>query len=89
MSDCPNRKDLFNHINEVSFAVDDIKLYLDTHPYDEEAMECFEEYSHLRNEALKEYAKHFGPLTMDSAVYSDAEKWTWISNPWPWQEGGC
>ena len=33
MSDCPNRKDLFNHNNEVSFAVDDIKLYLDTHPY--------------------------------------------------------
>ena len=59
MSECPNRKELFHHINEVSFAVDDIKLYLDTHPCDDEAMECFEEYSQLRNEALKEYAKHF------------------------------
>ncbi len=89
MSECPNRKELFQHINEVSFAVDDIKLYLDTHPCDEEALECFEEYSQLRNEALKEYAKHFGPLTMDTVIYSKADKWDWTQNPWPWQEGGC
>ena len=89
MSECPNRKELFHHINEVSFAVDDIKLYLDTHPCDDEAMECFEEYSQLRNEALKEYAKHFGPLTVDTAVCSEADKWHWIQEPWPWQKGGC
>lgn len=29
------RADLLNHINEVSFAVDNVKLYLDTHPCDE------------------------------------------------------
>ena len=65
MSECPNRKELFHHINEVSFAVDDIKLYLDTHPCDDEAMECFEEYSQLRNEALKEYAISKG-ISFDS-----------------------
>ena len=83
------REMLLQSIQQCDCVLYELQLYLDTHPYDEEAVECFEEYSHLRNEALKEYAKHFGPLTMDSAVYSDAEKWTWISNPWPWQEGGC
>ena len=30
----PCRKDLLCTINQASFAVDDVKLYLDTHPCD-------------------------------------------------------
>ncbi len=89
MTTCPCRRDLLNKIYEVSFAVDDVKLYLDTHPWDEEALSYFREYSYMRNEALKEYAKYYGPLTIDTAVHSDCEKWNWINEPWPWQEGGC
>lgn len=89
MSDCPCRKDLLDHINAVSFAVDDVKLFLDTHPCDEDALAYFREYSRMRNEALKEYAAHFGPLTIDTTVYSCADRWDWINEPWPWQEGGC
>lgn len=83
------RKELLQRINEVSFAVDDVKLYLDTHPCDEEALAYFREYSRLRNEALKEYAEKYSPLTVDTAVYSCGDKWNWIDEPWPWQEGGC
>lgn len=89
MSDCPNRKELLEYITNVSFAVDDAKLFLDTHPCDEEALAYFREYSRKRNEALKEYAAHFGPLTIDTVVYSCADSWDWINEPWPWQEGGC
>ncbi len=89
MSDCPNRKELLEYITNVSFAVDDAKLFLDTHPCDEEALAYFREYSRKRNEALKEYAAHFGPLTIDTVVYSCADRWDWINEPWPWQEGGC
>ena len=38
-----SREQLMNTINEVSFAVDDIKLYLDTHPDDEKALDFFKE----------------------------------------------
>ncbi len=89
MTSCPCRKDLLDRIYEVSFAVDDVKLYLDTHPWDDEALVYFNEYSHMRNEALKEYAQYYGPLTIDTVVCSDSEKWNWINEPWPWQEGGC
>lgn len=89
MSDCPCRKDLMNRINEASFAVDDVKLYLDTHPWDDEALVYFQEYSRIRNDALKEYARYYGPLTVDTVVYSEDEKWRWVNEPWPWQEGGC
>ncbi|CUX33918.1 spore coat protein CotJB [Clostridium sp. C105KSO13] len=89
MNNPPSRKELFDHINAVSFAVDDVKLFLDTHPCDEDALAYFREYSRMRNDALKEYAARFGPLTVDTAVYSCTDKWNWIDDPWPWQEGGC
>ena len=36
-----NRQQLFNLINTVSFAVDDLLLFLDTHPDDAEAIKAF------------------------------------------------
>ena len=33
-----NKEDLMSIITQSSFALDDIKLYLDTHPCDEEAL---------------------------------------------------
>ena len=84
-----NRRQLMNHINQVSFAVDDVKLYLHTHPCDTEALEYFHKMSRQRNEALKEYAAAYGPLTIDTAKDSCTERWNWINEPWPWQEGGC
>lgn len=83
----PCRKDLLQWINVVSFAVDDVKLFLDTHPCDQNALAYFQEYSRMRNEALKEYAKYYGPLTIDTAAESCADRWNWINEPWPWQEG--
>ena len=85
----PCRKDLLQWINVVNFAVDDVKLFLDTHPCDQNALAYFQEYSRMRNEALKEYAKYYGPLTIDTAAESCADRWNWINEPWPWQEGGC
>ena len=89
MSDnIPCRGELLEWINEVSFAVDDAKLFLDTHPGCAEALEYFEELKSQRVQALKDYAKYYGPLTIDSAC-TPAERWAWIDTPWPWQEGGC
>ena len=85
----PCRQDLLHWINVVSFAVNDAQLFLDTHPDDQEALCFFHEYSKLRKEALMEYAKYYGPLTIDSAHAACKDKWAWIHEPWPWQEGGC
>lgn len=84
----PSRSQLFDYINQVSFAVDDIQLYLDTHPCDHDALEYFRKYSGLRNEALMEYARRFGPLTVDTINLYESDQWAWIHQQWPW-EGGC
>ena len=51
-----SKEQLLDWIDQVSFAVNDMTLFLDTHPDDEEARAYFEEKSALRNEALEEYA---------------------------------
>lgn len=89
MTNKPNRKEMLHRINVVSFAVDDVKLFLDTHPCDPEALAFFDKYSKMRNEALREFAECFGPLTIDTAALSPCDRWSWINEPWPWQEGGC
>lgn len=89
MTNKPCRNELLQWINVVSFAVNDAQLFLDTHPDCEEALAYFYEYSRLRNEALEEYAKYYGPLTVDTTQESCADRWSWINEPWPWQEGGC
>lgn len=80
---------LLDLIDKVSFAVDDMQLYLDTHPKDQEALGYFLEHSELRNEALKEYARRFGPLTIDSVFETHPDSWKWIHQKWPWEGGSC
>lgn len=89
MNGTPSRQELLHKINVVSFSVDDVKLFLDTHPNDPDALAYFREYSNLRNRALEEYAHFFGPLTIDSTDTTCDEYWKWVNEPWPWQEGGC
>lgn len=89
MNSRPCRKDLLHRINVVSFALIEAQLFLDTHPENQEALAYFYKYSRLRNQALDEYAQYYGPLTIDTTKESCADRWNWINEPWPWQEGGC
>lgn len=90
-SNCDNneRKKLMSEINKVSFAVMEMVLYLDTHPYDKEAIRFFNHYSKLRNELLDEYSKKFTPLTVDTATDCKNDgAWDWALEVLPWR-GGC
>ena len=96
-----DRTGLLNQINEVSFAVNDLTLYLDTHPLDTEAMNYFTQVSTKRKNLMKEYAEQFGPLTMDCVCtetnnrtndhtkYPGQKHWTWSDGPLPWEGGMC
>ena len=48
----PCKKELLEWINIVSFAVDDVKLFLDTHPNCPEALEFFDEFKKQSNAIL-------------------------------------
>ena len=84
-----SRKALLCFINEVSFAVYESLLYLDTHPTDQEAMRFFREHNRLRNRALWEFGRLYGPLTIETANDSESQCWEWMNQPWPWEGGDC
>ena len=70
-----SQSQLIEYINQVSFAVNDITLFLDSHPKNQKALAYFHEHSERRNEALKEYARRFGPLTIDTANDAASNSW--------------
>ena len=70
-----NKKQLMRFITEVSFAMDDIALYLDLHPSCKHALS-------------KDYISLYGPL--NKYQVNDDNYFTWVNDPWPWErEGNC
>ena len=81
---CTSKKELLQSIDQVSFAIDDLLLFLDTHPREKRALEYYSELSTRRNEEF------YGPLTIDTGNDSNLNSWQWMEQPFPWeQEGGC
>lgn len=79
------REMLLYKIMEIDFAVNDLNLYLDIHPEDRSIYEKFKMYV---NECLRlkdEYAKKYGPLSLDMDM---SDSYTWLNNPWPWDKNG-
>ena len=58
-------------------------------PIHEAALSYFMEHKNRRAAALKEYAKYYGPLTIDTADDEASESFLWVETPWPWEGGGC
>lgn len=84
----PSRRELMQRVNQYSFAVIEATLFLDTHPYDTDAMNYFQKYRALRQEALQDYAKYYAPLLVDYAI-SENTPWSWANEPWPWEGVEC
>ena len=47
------KKTLMRQIDQASFAMDDVLLYLDTHPTDQEALNYYHHAAGLRREAME------------------------------------
>lgn len=70
-------------MQSLGFAVQELALYLDTHPKDAEALVLYRAYQKALKNAMMEYSKRKGPLShMDPC---DAECYTWPDDPWPWE----
>ncbi len=75
--------DSMKNLQAVSFALDDLRLFLDTHPFEKEALKNFENYKQQRKQVLEDYEKNFGPIL--SYCVNEENQWTWVESPWPWE----
>ena len=77
--------DLLRNVYETGFALDDIILYLDTHPCDEDALAYYKAAVENYKNAKMKYEEHFGPLTAINSL--DCDRWAWADTPLPWEGG--
>lgn len=94
-----DRVQLLKEIGEVSFMVNDLTLYLDTHPTDKEALQAFTDAAKRRKQLMETFAKEYEPLTMNCVCvetnnetdgytkYPKQKHFTWCDGPLPWEGG--
>lgn len=70
----------------LTFAIIDLGLYLDLHPNDEEMLKKFRMIAEKSCQKEMEYVKNYGPLELIDNDYKN--RFTWIQNPWPWENTG-
>ncbi len=80
------KEQMLKDICVVDFTIVDLMLYLDTHPYDCEAMEMCNHYMKVKMDLCKEFSQSCFPITKDLAESN--QEWRWGMAPLPW-EGEC
>lgn len=85
----PNEQSrLLHNIDIMDFVIVEMTEYLDTHPTDRDAIDYTRHYIRMKNQAMREYANKYGPLSIPDADSCNQDEWKWALQPWPW-EGGC
>ena len=72
------------NIQVLKLTLGDLNLFLDTHPYDQDALKFFNHYNELHAKAMQEYSSLYEPLSLRD-VNKDEDSWKWAQSPWPWE----
>lgn len=85
-NDTRAKKAALDEINKISFTIDELRLYLDTHPNCTEALQMIEHHCVHRATLIEDYTAKYGP--MKAYKPSNENRWSWNDGPMPW-EGDC
>ncbi len=78
-----SKEKLYKVIQMYGFALDEVRIYLDTHPNCKKGLAYYHKYNKLKKEAVSEYIKIYGPLK--SSQVESHDNWTWATECWPWE----
>ncbi len=76
------RDALLEQISAYEFVLDDLKLFLDTHPCNQEILTLYRNYVKKARELTEQFEAFYGPLS--ACNFEPDNFWCWINNPWPW-----
>ncbi len=74
---------MLRNIQKTSFMLDDLRLYMDTHPEDKEGFKLLTSLLTKRKSLLKDFAGKFYPLTFD--CMEGANNYSWTEGKIPWE----
>ena len=69
-------------IKELEFALVELNLFLDSHPYCREALSYYKDLVRKHSELVEKYEEACAPLT---AAGNRGDRWDWVMTPWPWE----
>ena len=80
-------------IQRAGFVLDDLRLYLDTHPEEKEALKLYKDTLKRKMHLMREFALRYYPLAevcmeMIYDKYPESECYCWQEGKIPW-EGAC
>lgn len=78
---------MLKDISIIDFTLVDLNEYLDTHPYDKQAMEYFNHYSRIMSQLSKDFSARYFPLTAEQSTAT--REWNWVLSPMPWEYTPC
>ena len=81
----PAENTALSELMALDFAIDELGLYLTTHPNDGEVLELYWSYIRLGRQGREKYEELYGPL-MQTDITPGSFKW--LNDPWPWDMGG-
>ena len=67
----------------LSFAIQELALYLDTHRDDREALELYQQYQQMYHSCMMHYTERTGPMNHKSPT--SGPQYRWLDDPWPWE----
>ena len=70
-------------LQTLAFVIQELALYLDTHPNDCEALELYQNYQKIYHQNMMEFTEKKGPLNHGHPTKSD--RYCWLDDPWPWE----
>lgn len=87
-----SKHDIEQRIYAYRFALYDLGLFLDSHPYDRQALHLRSVYQTKLASLIDEYEQCYGKFVLTQADVQDCWK-EWVSDPWPWDgmkgDGRC
>lgn len=81
----PAENTALSELMALDFAIDELGLYLTTHPNDGEVLELYWSYIRLGQQGREKYEATYGPLLQTDITPGGFK---WLNDPWPWDMGG-
>ena len=72
-----------SELQALAFAIQELAMYLDTHRYDQNALELYRSYQKMYNKCMKQWNEKHGP--MNHRTENESSCYSWLDDPWPWE----
>ena len=72
-----------SQLQVLGFVLQELALYMDTHPDDAKALEMYRKYQKMYHDHAMRFSEDCMPLNHATPVCD--KRYTWLCDPWPWE----